>query len=175
MLDNKTLLTNTDENNNSNKTTEQLVSPRRAWGKPHETVLQALNQANVTDVNSSNNSGSLEKTINSKDDSLGDDRVAVKKGETFLISKNKAASSIASSSSSGSNLMNEKPPSIIDKLESMEATVRKIADLISPQKLATLSRTNNFLLGVTLGQFDLRNTKVRNFLILNFISFIYTY
>jgi hypothetical protein len=144
-LENKPIMSQTKA---GERAAEEPLSARKAWGLPHETVLEALQLADLTN---SGNSDEIEKTSKAK--------VVIAPGRTFLVGKASARS--GSSSGSSNMLMNEKPPSIIDKLDSMEATVRKLADIITPERLATMKQTNNFLFGVTLGQFDLKNTKVK--------------
>jgi hypothetical protein len=174
-LDNKTILTSppsavkTTERSDTTAQIEELISPRKAWDQPHKTVLEALQLADLTNSNGLD-AAEARLTVRSTDSGDSGINSASKqavKGQTFVIGTRVSVSarsgSSAASSSSSNMLMNEKPPSIIDKLDSMEATVRKLADIMSPEKLATMKQTNqgHFLLGVTLGQFDLKNTKVR--------------
>jgi hypothetical protein len=157
-LDNKTILKNTETNENNG------ISPRKAWDAPHQTVIKALELADLaseydktllrSSVDSSSSSTSLPSNSN---------KAKVRKGLTFVINRKNASSSTISnaSSSSASNLLSEKAPSIIDRLDSFETTVKKIAHIFTLEKLATINSTKNIALGVTLGQFDIKNSNVR--------------
>lgn len=130
-LDDKTLLVQTV----AQKKEREVISPRKGWGVPHDTVLQALREAQLSEN--------------------------YQQGKTFLIS-DKNMNSTTSSSSSSNLIINEKPPDIINKLgTTLKITMNeKLNSFLTPEKIATLKATNNFLLGVTLGQFDLKNTKM---------------
>ena len=154
-LELKTLLVQTAQ---QNKYVLPVVSPRKAWDLPHQTILKAFELAEISPPSSTeSHSGEL------KNEKL-------KRGETFVINRkannNNSKSSqelknTSSSSGSSNLLINEKEPSIFESLDALEATNKTHVDLVfSPEKLATLKATKNLLLGVTLGQFDPKNTKV---------------
>ena len=139
-LENKTLLAETGQATTKKKQNIPIVSPRKAWDLPHQTIIKCFELADISPPSST---------------SLGNN---LKGSETFVIDKK-----LASSSSSGSSnlLVNEKEPSFFEKMDAFESTNKTHVDLIfSPEKLATLKATKNLLLGVTLGQFDQKNTKV---------------
>ena len=142
-LENKTLLAETDQATARKKFSVPKVSPRKAWDLPHQTIIKCFELADISPPSSTN----MDKNLRG--------------GETFLIDKKMATSS---SSGSSNLLVNEKEPSFFEKMDAFESTNKMHVDLIfSPEKLATLKATKNLLLGVTLGQFDQKNTKVKDY------------
>ena len=144
-LENKTLLAETGQKTTytNKKYTRPIISPRKAWDLPHQTIIKCFELAEISPPSSTN----MDKNL--------------KGSETFVIDKKSTTSS--SSSASSNLLVNEKEPSFFEKMDALESTNKTHVDLVfSPEKLATLKATKNLLLGVTLGQFDQKNTKVKN-------------
>lgn len=122
------------------------VTPRKIWDLPHQTVIKALELADLSTVMPNL---SPEETMVLKE--------KLKRGETFVIDKK----IFELKSSSNSNLLiNEKPPEIINKLATFKNTNNLVNLLFTPEKIATLKATKNLLLGVTFGQFDPKNTNM---------------
>ena len=146
-LEKKTLLVQTSNTSTQNKLySHPVVSPRKAWDLPHQTIIKCFELAEISPPPSTKIENQL------------------KRGETFVVNRKEKSDelkSTASSSDSSHLLMNEKEPSFFEKLDAFESTNKTHVDLVfSPEKLATLKSTKNLLLGVTLGQFDQKNTKV---------------
>ncbi len=135
-LNDKTLVNDQTIKTNKN---EEILSPRKNWDLPHETVIKALELADI----SSTNPALFEATLKPSNKSN------FKRGETFLIEKNK---NYEKSLSNSNDLNKEKPPSILNNLGILEKTNKDIINtLLNNEKLATLGATKNLLLGITLG------------------------
>ena len=144
-LNNKTLVNDQTIKPNKN---QEILSPRKNWDLPHETVIKALELADI----SSTNTALFEATLKPSNKSN------FKRGETFLIDNNKNSDKNLSNSN---DLNNEKPPSILNNLGILEKTNKDIINtLLNNEKLATLGATKNLLLGITLGKYDPKSTKV---------------
>jgi hypothetical protein len=132
---------------------QPILSPRKGWDLPHETIMKALELADI----SSTNPALFEATLKPAN------KHGLKRGETFVVkdTEDQHTNLTASNNSNRSDLNNEKPPSVLDNLGILEKTNRSILDVVlSPEKMATLKATKNLLLGITLGKFDPKNTKV---------------
>ena len=132
-----------------------IISPRKAWDLPHQTIIKAFELAEISPTQTIPNLNEADRGSADKDE--------YKRGETFVIKRKENSGELKStSSSSGSNLLiNEKLPALFDKIDALDKTNKDLIGLIfSPEKIATLKATKNLLLGVTLGQFDPKNTKV---------------
>lgn len=162
-LENKTLLAQTAQNSNTIKPKandvdkliklNQFNSPRKNWDSPHQTVIKALENADIALLNTENqpfesNSDRVDqaKPLNS----------TLKRGQTFIIDKKTNERRVASSSdhpeanknivqcSNGGN--EEKTTS---EKQSFDFT-----------NISPLRATQNIMLEITQGKFDPVNTKM---------------
>lgn len=133
-LDNKTLIQQTLYQKSLKR---DLVSPRKVWDLPHETIIKAFELADLSPSTTQNSDRSLEATKKSN----------LKRVNTYVIPKKDR-----SDSSTDETDKRIKNPNIV------ENSNKEL--VFSPEKLATLKATKNLLLGVTLGQFDSKSIKV---------------
>ncbi len=129
VLENKTLVQQTLYQKTLNQK-EEMISPRKAWDLPHETIIKAFELVDLS-PGATNSGSSFDETKNSN----------LKRADTFVVEKYDVL----------------KVPLV--SREEEEAKPAGILGIL-PEKLATLKATKNLLLGVTLGQFDSKTIKV---------------
>ena len=149
-LENKTLLAQTIMPNGKMKNEESAPgSARKAWDVPHDTIIKALENAEVRLLNTENKR--FEETLKPLTDD--EPKFALKRGQTFIIDK-KTNRKLPVSSNHNTLLVDEKPPEILGNINSID-DVASMELIISP-----LKQTKSIILGVTLGKFDAMNTKM---------------
>lgn len=130
---------------NPDESSSRPESARRSWSKG--TSLSELE--NKSFVKSGNEPATPRKFWGSPHDSV------IKGFELVQISDSVSSTLVPVAQPNSSTSENT-----CEKLDSLEKTLKKINDLFTPDKLATLKATKNLILEVTLGKFDSKNTKV---------------
>lgn len=125
-LENKTICPQTLHQRTLKKAA-QVVSPRKAWDLPHETIIKAFELADLSP-------SATQKSCDS--DSK---KQTMKRCDTFVV---------------------QKQHELAEEDEEDDEVDETDKPVFSPEKLATMKATKNLLLGVTLGQFDLKSTKM---------------
>ncbi|CAF0941097.1 unnamed protein product [Brachionus calyciflorus] len=157
-LENKTLIQQTIA-----PSSNEIISPRKEWGSPQITVLNALEKAKIQtsktlvpdDVTILENSSTITSPISkSRTIIFEDDRVDSKNRQNKELN--------LTTCSSASHLSNEKPPELFNNMtnSSFNGTWDDVIKKISPDKMETLKQTKNLLLEMTLGHLDVKNKKL---------------
>ena len=124
-------------------------SARKAWDVPHDTIIKALENAELRLLNTENQR--FEETLKASSSSDESKVSALKRGQTFIIDK-KTNRKLPVASQHNTLLVDEKPPEVLGNINSFE-DVASMESIIAPLKQA-------IMLGLTLGKFDAMNTKM---------------